>query len=501
MKDEHYSIWSEYLDRVPLNPDQRKVLRNAINADSKLVTELHDDQIINGLLKLLAESQQYSDTFCEQCVSKFEKAIEKRNEPESLKEQSNAKNIGLPAPLESKSDEPSTGFEIVTASSTSSDKALTANQLLYRKQKSTQWLAAMLALATLIVIGMFVAVMRYNDSNVAIEEPSPTASDGVEQHLSDTLPEMQTPDLVSKPDAVENPLPVQESPDLPQLNDDPFPKQMTDREPLVFAQVFDEENAEWETPIAKQIGAGTYRLLKGNSVIQMDNLLGLFLFGPATIELDSKGKIRLVSGRVFIDAANSDVESLVIETRDANLKDLNRARFFSEVNVDGTSISLNQGSVGIAMNSDDRQVLLDNDGLKHAFINNSTSESDTATEVMIAQGTGDKYFAQIGVGEDAARSTTRNEFDKLLEGKWESDRDTNASDQLRSKINEFNNRLRQFQQQFRFGNPNNSGNNLLDQMLPNMNNGQPSIPFGSSGDFEKFREELQRRFGGEGKSN
>ena len=149
----------------------------------------------------------------------------------------------------------------------------------------------------------------------------------------------------------------------------------------------------------------------------MDSLLGLFLFAPATVELDSEGVIRLVSGRVFVDAANFDAEELVIETRDANLSDLNRARFFSEVNDDGTSISLKQGSVEIAMNSDNRQVLLDNEGLKHAFVNNSINDSDSGGEVMVAQGVGDKYFAQVGIGENAARSTTRNEFDKLLESK------------------------------------------------------------------------------------
>ena len=112
MKEQHYSIWSEYMDQVPLSPDQREVLREAIESDYNVATQLNNDQTIDGLLKLLSETAQQSDAFRDQCVSKFQDIF--AEEQDSL-DSANA-------------------FEIVTVSSASRDTAVTAEQLIRRKK-------------------------------------------------------------------------------------------------------------------------------------------------------------------------------------------------------------------------------------------------------------------------------------------------------------------------------------------------------------------------------
>ena len=477
MNEEHYLIWAAVMDQEQLNPEHRKQLRKACS-DTKTVAEFHDDKTTDSLLELLSESPKATDSFVLLCLGRYRQVVG--------------------AIVDSEIDDANTKsnpFEIVTSSSTKTDNPMTAEKVIQRKKKSTAWSAGLLALATLLVIGLFAFAIQQSGNNTVTEGPKePTPNESSRPDSVEHSAEIELPDLVSKPENSNIDSQLIEGADLPKIGDGKFPENNSSLNRIVFAEVFDEDNAEWESPVGKQIGPGTYRLLKGNSVIQMDSLLGLFLFGPATVELNSEREIRLLSGRVFIDAANFDDGPLQIATRDANLKDVDGARFFSEVNSDGTNISLNEGRVVMFMKSDDRPVVLDNTELNHAFVNNSTNQpTTTVPELMIAQGAGDKYFAQVGVGQDASRSTSPNEFDKLLEEKLNSNSDTGVQNQLRTRINDFNQRLRQFQKQFQYGVPNQPGNESFQQFLPGMLNGQGPIPFGDPGNFEKFRQELEKQ--------
>ena len=116
----------------------------------------------------------------------------------------------------------------------------------------------------MVVIGLFVIAIQNTGSNVADEEPVQTNSEEAKESAVEDLPEFQSPEIVGRPDTLDNESQEQSTPELPQINEEQFPDKLLNPERVVFAQVFDEENAEWATPVDRQIGPGTYRLLKGN---------------------------------------------------------------------------------------------------------------------------------------------------------------------------------------------------------------------------------------------
>ena len=476
MNKQTLQIWSKVIDNEKLLPSELEQLGNECRHDPQLISELQDDHAMNGLLDLFSESPEKTESFCRSIVERFQ-------EVDSLPEIS-------PIISEKSGLEDVTEIEIVTKRPTKKEERNTLEALPSRRAKA-KWSNVVLAIATMLVLGLFVVVLRNSDWKPLVDAPP----DSTEQTSESTLaadstgqpsPDAGAPELVSDPKLPLNEAIVEKgsSSDLPQTN--------RNMQSIVFAQVFAGEDVEWESPLlSNQIGQGNYSLSKGDAVIKLDNGTHLVLFSPAEIRLNSVDDVELIAGRVLLDSTGTTSGESFIKTRDAAVSRLDNSKIFCIVDDEGTNMSLLEGDISVALAASDQKIDLIEDQLENAFVKNSSSVDEPG--VLIAHGVGDKYFAQIGVGESATQSTSPNEFDKLIQGMSSGSPGQNISEQLQSRIFDFNKSMREMHQQWSQGNRQRWNQNFD---LPNFfNPNENGVPFSSPRDLGRLRQELEKNFG------
>ena len=466
--NDHLELWSKLVATGKLTREERLRLEERLREQPQWISELYDDRSVHRLIALLGDAEA-SDVFTQKCLSAF-----RREHP---RDQLNE------AAAQAKGD---------TAESQQPKLPMPKRR---SRRSSAIWATGLLALATLLVLGLFIAhyyqAIKPGVPNGNLAGTTESAKPGPLPELENSVPAHGHGAIASDQPGKKAPVESNEI-ELPALNGNPF------ESGEVVAELFASEDARFENERGRQVGTGVYKLSKGQAVFQLDSGVSVFMQGPAELELVAANKIRPIRGKVLVQSESSDMEPFTVDWRDASIDKLISATVMIDVDESGSQINLSKGKLVLNQSPDIDEAIpveLGKDGLQNAFVNNTSNQLKKNPKVLIAHGMGDHYLAQIGVGSERKETTKPNEFDEMVEGWLNPANTAGAHNLLRSQVIDFNRRLRQLQNQFEQiqGPGNKSGAN--DNFLPSpfRNGNGVRIPFSNSREFQKFKEDLQRR--------
>ncbi len=466
--NDRLELWSKLVASGKLTREERLRLEESLRAQPQWISELYDDRSVDRLIALLGETES-RDAFTRKCLSAFWQEHQSDRPEEAA-----AQAVGGIA-----------------------ESQLPTAPILKRpsRRSSAIWATGLLALATLLVIGLFIAhyyqVNTPDVPNGNIAGATDSTEPGRLPELEFRVPAHDHEKLASDEPGMIAPVDSNEI-ELPELDGNPSGAGK------VIAELFVSDDARFENERGRQVGAGIYKLSQGQAVFQLDSGVSVFMQGPAELELVAANQIRPIRGKVLVESESSDIEPFTVDWRDASIEKLISATVMIDVDESGSQINLSKGKLALNQSPDSDEAIaveLGKDGLQNAFVNNTSNQLKENPKVLIAHGMGDRYLAQIGVGSERKETTEPNEFDEMVQGWLNPTNTAAAQNQLRSQVIDFNRRLRQLQDQFEQIQAPGSQSGVNDNFLPSpfRNGNGVRFPFSNSREFQKFKEDLQRR--------
>lgn len=457
MSDKNYISWAKMLEHIELIPDERREI-NAVAKNFTLIHEFVEDAGVHWALNLLSQSKTENEKFVTQCIQKYFSA--ETNQVESRDNSTRSHEL-----------------EIVVAKSKTGESFTAADRIRQRKIQRT-WSVGILAIAASLVIGMFIVLQSRLDlfSNGSATRNEDSAERGTVHAEPGSLNKL-TLDYDSSDSTESLPSKLELDNEIKNV-------------PEVFAQVHESEEAKWRESVDGQIGRGFYRLDQGQAMISMDNQSRILLVGPAEIELLSVDHVRAVSGKIFFEFAGQEDVGFKVELRDGVLASSENSRVFVNIGSEGTNFNLDSGQVSFRSNKNEnlQPVILDNSGLRNAYVNNTKDPSKKAEpNILIAHGLGNQYFAQIGAGEDVVKSDSPSEFDQIITKE-------NQKSDMMDRILQFNQRLRQLRNEVQRQGLTNGSSPGREFVPGPFNNLDQFVPFSNPRDFEEFKNNLFDQF-------
>ena len=392
--------WNSLLDSEQITQEQGKSLLLYINENKTAASVLAEDLAVHRMLKMKQDPKLSADQFVENCMRRLKTKSTSSTIP--------AIDTVVESPQINIHTEPTT-----TALPISGSRAK-------RKSQSRRWAIALLSLASAIVIGCFVWIWQGQQNQIESIQR--------EEDTSTAVPE-SAPEPASLVDS--DPVVPADSPQLPTIddiepNEPPEPREEliagnNSASPIALLQFNNE--AVWDSNESVQPGAieaGQYNLKSGLAVLEFTPGQSLALFGPASVQLSDDSAVMLISGKFLIESdVEGEGEMVEFETRDIRISKLNAAQVQLLVDSTGSEVLLSAGEFELQRKSSTENPLnMKQDELERAFFNNVAADptnNEKAEEPVVIAAGPQKYFAQIGLGEQKKTSRSASEFQAFMQ--------------------------------------------------------------------------------------